>query len=108
VSIRPRSEKGFQAAVVQLARLRGWLVAHFRPARTARGWRTPVQADGAGFCDLVMVRPRDRRVLFAELKSDRGLLTPAQAQWIQALFGTGAEVHIWRPADMDRIEEVLA
>jgi hypothetical protein len=47
----------------------GWRAAHFRPARTAKGWRTPVAADGAGFPDLVLVRRT--RIVAAELKSGR-------------------------------------
>lgn len=35
------TEAQFQAAVVDLARLAGWRVAHFRPARTSHGWATP-------------------------------------------------------------------
>jgi hypothetical protein len=48
---RVLSEAAFTDAVIELARLGGWRVAHFRPARTASGWRTPVQGDGAGFPD---------------------------------------------------------
>jgi hypothetical protein len=59
------SERDFQAAVLEAARVFGWHVAHFRPARTAHGWRTPVAADGAGFPDIVaswrrlLRRPRE-------------------------------------------------
>lgn len=42
-------ERQWQAQVIELARILGWRVAHFRPALTKHGWRTPVQADGAGF-----------------------------------------------------------
>jgi hypothetical protein len=55
----PPTEREFQRQVIDLARLLGWRCAHFRPGRTARGWRTPVQADGAGFPDLQPVRARD-------------------------------------------------
>jgi len=34
------SEADFESRVVDFARLLGWRVAHFRPARTAKGWRT--------------------------------------------------------------------
>jgi hypothetical protein len=46
-------EQSFQSVVIEVARLTGWRVAHFRAARTAHGWRTPVTADGAGWPDLV-------------------------------------------------------
>lgn len=53
-AIRPSiSEAELQSAVIELARTLGYRVAHFRAARTAQGWRTPVEADGAGFPDLV-------------------------------------------------------
>lgn len=50
------------------ARINGWTCAHFRPARTEHGWRTAVQADGAGFPDWVLVR---ERVIFVELKRQK-------------------------------------
>src|SRR5437763_860370 len=68
----PVTEAAFTRQVIALARLRGWRAAHFRPGRTARGWRTPVQGEGVGFLDLVLVRGR---VVWAELKSARGRLT---------------------------------
>ena len=42
------SEKDLQDAVIAYMRQVGWLVAHFRPARTMRGWRTRSLADGEG------------------------------------------------------------
>ena len=57
------SERELQDAVIQLARLLGWRVAHFRPAMTTRGWRTPVSADGAGFPDLGGGHPKERGLL---------------------------------------------
>jgi hypothetical protein len=74
------TEAELLGAVVQAARLCGWWTAHFRPARTARGWRTPVAADGAGFPDLVLARAGE--LLFAELKSAGGRVSPAQRVWL--------------------------
>lgn len=100
----PIREDEWQATVVELARTLGWRVAHFRPARTKDDWRTPVAADGKGFPDLVLVRDR---VVYAELKSDRGALRPDQREWIAALEAAGQEVYIWRPIDFDRMEATL-
>ncbi len=91
------TERELQDAVIETARLLGWKVAHWRPARTAHGWRTPVQADGAGWPDLTLVRRG--RIVFAELKTGRGKLTDEQQQWLDALSGCGLETHVWRPAD---------
>jgi hypothetical protein len=119
--LRPLREDDFQQQVIELARVYGWRVAHFRAAQTARGWRTPVEADGAGFPDLVLVRAPE--IIFAELKSARGTVSTDQRDWIAALSlveegiaqRTGAppedrlvEVNVWRPADFDTIHARLA
>ncbi len=100
-------EAEFQAAVMELAQVCGWLRAHFRPAQNLRGqWRTAVAGDGKGFPDLVLVHP-DRGVVFAELKSERGRTTPEQDRWLEVLAEAGARVHLWRPDDWDDIEALL-
>jgi hypothetical protein len=98
------TEDDLKATVIGMAQSFGWRVAHFRPARTEKGWRTPVEADGKGWPDLVLVRDR---VIYAELKSARGRVSPDQEAWMSALREAGAEVHLWRPSDMDEIERVL-
>ena len=105
VHIPAPSEADFMAQVIEVAHLLGWRVAHFRPARTAHGWRTPVAADGQGWPDLFMVR-RDRSIA-AELKSDKGKLTDDQRVWLDALEAAGIEVHSWRPSDFDDVARVL-
>lgn len=100
------TEKDFQAQVIALAQLCGWRVAHFRPARTKDGsWRTPVAADGAGFFDLVLMR---ERVIFCELKTNRGTLTREQHAWREAATMAKAITVVWRPRDWDLIETVLS
>jgi len=94
------TERDLQAWVIVLARLLGWRVAHFRPARTAHGWRTPVAGDGAGFPDLVLVG--HGRVLFRELKAGRGRLRPEQEAWLSALRSSGADAEVWTEADWIR------
>lgn len=99
------SEAELQQTVIEMAQLLRWRVAHFRPAMTQTGrWITPVAADGKGFPDLVLVRDR---IIFAELKSERGRLTAEQTRWLNDLGDAGVEVHVWRPSDLDEIEEVL-
>lgn len=100
----PQTEAQFQKAVIDLARVTGWLVAHFRPARTEDGWRTPVAADGAGFPDLVLVRDR---VLYRELKSESGRVRPDQQRWHERLAMGGADIAVWRPADWPAIASTL-
>jgi hypothetical protein len=102
----PITEAQFQRQVTDLATLHRWGWVHFRPARTVDGWRTPVSGPlGAGWPDLVLVRPP--RLVFAELKSERGRLTPTQKGALDLLRDAGLEVHVWRPGDLPAIQEVL-
>lgn len=82
--------------VLELCTRLGLRTAHFRPARTAQGWRTPVQGHGKGFPDLVVVGPGG--VLYRELKSDRGSLTADQREWLTALTAAGVDADVWKPA----------
>jgi len=91
-------ERDLQDQIIQLARLLRWRVAHFRPAMTAQGWRTPVQADGKGFPDLILLR--GSRIVVVEVKRQLGTIDPDQELWLDAFRGVGAEVHVWRPSDM--------
>lgn len=102
------TEKALQKAVIQLAHLLGWACAHFRPAMTRRGrWVTPVEADGKGWPDLVLVKPG--RCLFRELKTDNGRLGSEQASWLERLQLAGQNACVWRTADWrsGRIEQEL-
>ncbi|WP_181778945.1 VRR-NUC domain-containing protein [Pseudonocardia pini] len=91
------SEAAFAEWVIQAAQLHGWRVAHFRPARTAAGWRTAVQGH-IGSPDLLLARDGD--VLLVELKTDRGQLRPDQRTWLDHL---GQHATVWRPADRPAI-----
>jgi hypothetical protein len=108
----------------------GWEHVGFRAARTVDGeWRTPVTGTlGKGWPDVTLVRERDRRLIFAELKSDTGRLTGDQERVLEVLrslewtaheflvlggrgpvlrVGARVEVHVWRPRDFDAIAEIL-
>lgn len=59
----------------------------------------------AGFPDWVLVR---ERVVYLELKRERGRLSPAQREWLRALLDGGAEAYVVRPRDLDALVNVLA
>lgn len=100
-------EDAFTGQVIELARYYGWRTAHFRPAQTGKGWRTPVAGDGKGFPDLVLVRPPE--LIFAELKTDKGRVAPAQKEWLERLLAVAAvETYVWRPRDFDELHARLA
>lgn len=98
VTSLPISEDELLTTVLGMATTFGVLTAHFRPAKTSAGWRTPVSGDGKGFPDCVLVGPGG--VLFRELKSGDGRLSPEQTVWLSALAGAGADAGVWRPADL--------
>jgi len=97
---RDMSEKDLTAAVIETARIFGWRVAHFRSVPVKRGprvvWETPVQGDGAGFPDLVLVRDC---VLWVELKVGGNTLSKVQAEWARTLESAGEEFHVWTEHD---------
>ncbi len=102
---KPIKESEFMAQVIAYARANGWLVAHFRPSLNSRGeWQTAVQADGAGFPDLVLVRDR---VIVAELKVGKNKPSEKQIEWNIAIQLAGCESYIWRPEMWDGIRELL-
>lgn len=90
-----QTEKQFQAAVVEYALLQGWRVYHTFDSRHSV----------AGFPDLCMVR--GLRLLFAELKTEKGRESKAQREWLDALGLATPEVWLWRPSDWPEIETVL-
>lgn len=92
----PTTEKQFLQQVRDLGRMLHWKTYH------------PLRSMGSdyGWPDLVQVR--GERLLFTELKSDKGKLTPAQEEWLEALRAARRiEVYLRRPADLDEIVRTL-
>lgn len=103
---RAASEAVFQAQVIRIAKMNGWMVFHPRKVQSRDGrWLTAVQGD-VGFPDLVFCH-RDRGVIFAELKSSVGRLEDQQTRWLEELVLAGAEAYIWRPKDLQDIADRL-
>src|SRR4029077_10650417 len=90
------TEAQMTAAIIEAARFLSWRIAHFRPALTRHGWRTPVQGDGAGFPDLIMVHPNVGLVWWVELKTRTGRLSVDQEGWGEALIRAGAVFRVVR------------
>lgn len=93
------SEKEFQQQVVDAARRLGWRCFHTYDSRRSE----------PGFPDLLCVR--DGELIVAELKSERGRLSPAQQRWIagfrEVQYQRGVRVFVWKPSDWEQIERVL-
>lgn len=92
-------EKDFQRRVEEYARLEGWHVYSVPDSR---------RVSLSGYPDLTMWRVADKRLIFAELKREKGRLRPAQEVILDELRALGkAEVYVWRPSHWDEILETL-
>lgn len=94
-----------QTAIIELAHILGYRVAHFRPARTKHGWRTAVGADGKGFPDLLLVRDK---VVAIEVKGDGDSLSPEQREWLESFDRAGvptlvATSKVWMSGEVESL-----
>ena len=83
------TEKVFQQCVENLAVRAGWRCYHTYDSRRSQ----------PGFPDLVLVHAGRGLLLFRELKTQTGKLTPAQRHWLADLKAAGSDVAVWRPLD---------
>ena len=122
---RELTEAQFQRQVTDLAEKCRWHWMHvsYGPKLDRSGavvrYTTPTTGTMAkGWPDLVLVRERDRRLIFAELKREVGKTDPEQDEVLTILrrldggaFGVDVpliEVFVWRPSDIDEIAHILA
>lgn len=145
------NEAPFQRYVIKLAYRAGWGMPKASATALDEGLESfgqaPAPLDGLvfhpaimyrsepGWPDLTLFRLRDRRLIFAELKTDKGKIRPRQSKVLVLLrhFETGKwdcanhtghaypigdeprcrdclpliQVFLWRPADLDEIQRVL-
>ena len=90
-SHNPMTEDQFQTVVLQLAELSGYGVRYHNPDS---------RRSQAGFPDLVLGSSSRRRVLFRELKTDIGRLSPEQVLCLETLTLAGLDAAVWRPNDL--------
>lgn len=95
----------FQSWVVRQAKAAG-----FRVHVTLKRSRKMSVAADRDWPDLEMIRPADRRHIFAELKAHGGKLSPGQKEVLAALehIHDGVqEVYVWTPDDAPSILHIL-
>ena len=93
------TEREFQQRVTEFARMNGWSVYSVPDSR---------RATLSGYPDLTMWRTTDQRLVFAELKRERGRISPAQEIILGELRALRkAEVVVWRPSDWPEIVGTL-
>ena len=98
------TEAEFQQMVTKQAEALGWQWMHV--ATTGIGRHSPMRGTmGKGWPDLVLVK--GSRILFIELKRQKGLMTTEQMAVMNLLEQTKAETYCFRPADIPQILHVL-
>lgn len=94
---RPLTEAQCLRQVLAVAELGGWRCYH--------AWLSV--RSSPGFPDLCCAKAGEPLVL-AELKTAVGKVTPFQQRWLALLRQVqGVEVYVWRPSDIDVIQERL-
>lgn len=95
IATSPMSERHLQEAVVEMARLLGWMDYHTFDSRRSQ----------PGFPDLTLIHEGGpgvpHRIIVAELKSHVGRLTGDQIRWLRAfrnIIGPD-QVLVYRPGD---------
>lgn len=85
------SEADFDAAIVELCKVGGWLTWHtYDSRRSEPGWPDRVFA-------------RRGVALFRELKTRTGVVTPEQQECLALLSDAGVDAGVWRPQDWEAI-----
>lgn len=92
---REQGRGGLQEQVSNMARHLDWLTYHTWTSMHSQ----------SGYPDLHCLR--GERSVFIELKRVAEPLTAAQERYREALLAAGHEHYVFRPCDMDEIEEVL-
>lgn len=95
LSVLQLSEAAWQRRVTETLTYYRWRWCHYRPARTVKGWRTPLEGH-AGCPDLIIAG--FGHVFVVELKTDApsSRLTGDQQAWIDV---GGNYAAVWRPRD---------
>jgi hypothetical protein len=99
------SGKMISDAAVDLAHSRGYIVAHFSPARVRDSFITNYAYDSKGYPDLTLVGPK---MIVIEVKGDGDKLSPEQERWLEAFEKAGIQTMVltskaWREGELERI-----
>lgn len=105
---RGTEEADLQSEIIEHLQTLGYLTAHFRPAKTEQGWRTPVEGDGEGFPDVIAIHPLKGKCVVLELKSETGRLKEKQLEWLRGFMNVqGVTVMVVRPSNWNDLRALL-
>jgi len=100
--LRGISERDWQSHVCKIAALKGWRYYHPPDNRPVNG---RVQKVVSGFPDLCLIK--NSRMIFVELKREKGIVSLEQQEWITAIKACGIEAYVWRPSNMHDMIAIL-
>lgn len=90
----PVSEGAWQAAVMRVLKGAGYMTYHTHDSR-----RSP-----SGWPDVAAIKPTGGILYLCELKTETGIVSQAQAAWLEALAGTrGVVAEVWKPSMVEDI-----
>ena len=101
-----REVEEWQPQFLDLAHMLGWQHMHVR--RTigkGRKWTTGTSVKG--WPDLTLWHEGQVRLIFVELKSDDGRLSPDQEVVLASLDAAGQETYVFRPSDLELAARIL-
>ena len=107
MTVATLTETEWQAQLIDLAHALGWRHLHVRRS-IGKGNKWQTTTNVIGWPDLLLWSPRQPgRHIAAELKTATGKIRPEQRAVLNDLAAAGFEAHIWRPADLEQIAEIL-
>lgn len=89
------TEAEWQAVVIDAAHALGWH-HNFTRRSIGKGRKWTTATSCVGWPDLTLWHEGQRRVIFAELKTDKGETTAQQDAVLISLYAAGAEVRVWK------------
>lgn len=104
--IAEMAESVWQEQFIQLAQAHGWWHMHVRRT-VGRGRKWVTATNVIGWPDLTLVCTRQERIIFVELKSEKGVVSPEQSEVHAKLRAAGQEVYVLRPSDLDLAQAIL-
>ena len=88
------TEAQFQSQILTAARALGWAAYHTHDSRRS----------APGFPDLVLIKDR---IVFVEVKTDKGRVKPEQEEWGRRIVAAGGEWYVYRPKHWKEVLETL-
>ena len=101
---RKQTERDFQKFVINRALNHGWTYYHAPDNKPDQYGR--LQNVVKGFPDIVLVK--NEKLVFVELKTETGRVSPEQTAWLEKLKKTGCDTFVWRPSMWKKVNSYLA